>query len=178
MEIAELLMKATDFAAKAHRKQLRKDGETPYINHPIGVANILASVGKISDPNILISALLHDTVEDTAVTFDEIEKNFGSKVRSIVEELTIDKTLPKHERKQLEIENASKCCDEAKLIKMADKLHNLEDLLERNPIGWSEQRVQNYFEWSAKIIENLLNMNVEIENRCRMILSQRNVSLS
>lgn len=81
MEIAELLMKATDFAAKAHRKQLRKDGETPYINHPIGVANILASVGKISDPNILISALLHDTVEDTAVTFDEIEKNFGSKVR-------------------------------------------------------------------------------------------------
>lgn len=95
-----------------------------------------------------------------------------------MEELTIDKTLPKHERKQLEIENASKCCDEAKLIKMADKLHNLEDLLERNPIGWSEQRVQNYFEWSAKIIENLLNMNVEIENRCRMILSQRNVSLS
>ena len=103
MSLAELL-KAADIAAKKHRDQRRKDSaRTPYINHPIGVANILTEEGQVDDLATLQAALLHDTVEDTATTFDEIESIFGKEVRDIVDEVTDDKSLPYDERKRLQV---------------------------------------------------------------------------
>lgn len=99
------LVAATDFAAIKHKDQRRKDSDqTPYINHPIGVAQILSKEGSVTDVDVLIGALLHDTVEDTECSFEEIEKEFGSRVKSIVAEVTDDKNLEKMERKRLQIE--------------------------------------------------------------------------
>ena len=100
------LVLAADFAARKHRDDRRKDAEkTPYINHPIGVAKILTDEGQVTDVNTLIGALLHDTVEDTDATFEEIEELFGAEVKDIVDQVTDDKTLEKMERKRLQIVN-------------------------------------------------------------------------
>lgn len=112
--------------------------------------------GNIHDPVVIIAALLHDTVEDTDTTFEEIETQFGTEVRNIVKELTDDKSLPKVERKRLQIENAPKCSHKAKLVKLADKLYNLRDLQKAIPVGWSEDRVKEYF----KVMKNSFKVNI------------------
>ncbi len=81
------------------------DGE-PYINHPLEVANLLANVGKIEDYDVLIAAVLHDTIEDTDTTEEEIAEMFGETVCGYVAEVTDDKSLPKARRKELQIEHA------------------------------------------------------------------------
>ncbi|XP_047394346.1 guanosine-3',5'-bis(diphosphate) 3'-pyrophosphohydrolase MESH1 isoform X1 [Sciurus carolinensis] len=134
-EVAQLL-EAADFAARKHRQQRRKDPEgTPYINHPIGVARILTHEAGITDIVVLQAALLHDTVEDTDTTLDEVELHFGAQVRRLVEEVTDDKTLPKLERKRQQVEQAPHSSPGAKLVKLADKLHNLRDLNRCIPEG-------------------------------------------
>nr|KAF6409999.1 HD domain containing 3 [Rousettus aegyptiacus] len=131
---AAQLLEAADFAARKHRGQRRKDPEgTPYINHPIGVARILTHEAGITDIAVLQAALLHDTVEDTDTTLDEVELHFGAQVRGLVEEVTDDKTLPKLERKRLQVEQAPHSSPGAKLVKLADKLHNLRDLKRCTP---------------------------------------------
>ncbi|XP_064373850.1 guanosine-3',5'-bis(diphosphate) 3'-pyrophosphohydrolase MESH1 isoform X1 [Dromaius novaehollandiae] len=131
---AARLLEAADFAAEKHKAQRRKDPEgTPYINHPLGVARILAQEAGVTDIVVLQAALLHDTVEDTDTTFSEIEERFGEEVRRVVEEVTDDKTLPKAERKRLQIEHAPGCSRRAKLVKLADKLHNLRDISRCTP---------------------------------------------
>ena len=128
------VIKAADFAAKKHRDQRRKGlDEEPYINHPIGVANILANEGGIDDPIVLQAALLHDTVEDTETSLDEIEQEFGKIVRDVVDEVTDQKDLPSKERKRLQVINAPKKSPRAKLVKLADKLYNLRDLHQSPP---------------------------------------------
>ncbi|NWX80611.1 MESH1 pyrophosphohydrolase, partial [Alca torda] len=108
---------------------------TPFINHPIGVAKILAQEAGVTDTVVLQAALLHDTVEDTDTTFSEIEERFGAEVRRVVEEVTDDKALPKMERKRLQIERAAGSSPRAKLVKLADKLHNLRDINRCTPAG-------------------------------------------
>ncbi|XP_074863395.1 guanosine-3',5'-bis(diphosphate) 3'-pyrophosphohydrolase MESH1 isoform X1 [Carettochelys insculpta] len=133
---AARLLEAAHFAARKHRGQRRKDPErTPYVNHPIGVARILSQEAGVTDIAVLQAALLHDTVEDTDTTFAEIEAHFGEEVRHIVEEVTDDKTLPKVERKRLQIEHAPHSSRGAKLVKLADKLDNLRDLNRCTPEG-------------------------------------------
>lgn len=137
----KLYTKCINFAAIKHRDQRRSDSkETPYINHPIGVAYILTSEGNVTDLDVVVAAILHDTVEDTDTSFDEIENEFGSKIRDIVAEVTDDKSLPKMERKRLQIEHALTASREAKLVKLADKLYNLRDLQKEIPKGWTEVR--------------------------------------
>ncbi|GIY53915.1 guanosine-3',5'-bis(diphosphate) 3'-pyrophosphohydrolase MESH1, partial [Caerostris extrusa] len=121
------------------------------------------------------AALLHDTVEDTDTTFEEIEKVFSPTVRSIVEEVTDDKTLPSATRKQLQIEHASKISQEAKLVKLADKLYNLRDLLRSTPKGWNEERVQNYFVWASKVVSQLRGTNKALEKELRLIFIGRGI---
>jgi len=104
MVFAAELLKAADFAAKKHRDQRRKDSsKSPYINHPIGVAHILTEEGHVDDLAVLQAALLHDTVEDTETSFEEIEQLFGREVRDIVAEVTDDKNLPYVQRKRLQV---------------------------------------------------------------------------
>ena len=142
MSFADLL-KAADFAAKKHRDQRRKDSAmSPYINHPIGVAHILTDEGGVTDLAVLQAALLHDTVEDTDTSFEEIEEHFGREVRDLVAEVTDDKRLPYAERKRLQIVNAPKKSPKAKLVKLADKLYNLRDLSRETPRGWSDERAE------------------------------------
>ncbi|XP_011184209.1 guanosine-3',5'-bis(diphosphate) 3'-pyrophosphohydrolase MESH1 [Zeugodacus cucurbitae] len=167
------LMQGLQFAARAHRTQLRKDNETPYINHPINVATILAVEGGISDETVLIAALLHDTVEDTDVTFEDIETHFGEEICGIVREVTDDKTLEKQERKRLQIEHAATSSKKAKLVKLADKLDNLRDLGRKAPIGWSLERQEQYYVWAKKVVDNMRGTNAELERKLDDIFKEK-----
>uniref|UniRef100_A0A6J0VEI3 Guanosine-3',5'-bis(diphosphate) 3'-pyrophosphohydrolase MESH1 n=1 Tax=Pogona vitticeps TaxID=103695 RepID=A0A6J0VEI3_9SAUR len=171
------LLDAADFAARKHASQRRKDPDsTPYINHPIGVAQILAQEAGITDVVILQAALLHDTVEDTNTTFSEIEERFGEEVKRIVEEVTDDKRLPKMERKRLQIEHAAHCSQAAKLVKLADKLYNLRDLNRCTPQGWSEKRVQEYFLWASEVVKGLHGANPVLEEKLWLLFKARGLS--
>ncbi|XP_074090174.1 guanosine-3',5'-bis(diphosphate) 3'-pyrophosphohydrolase MESH1 [Macrotis lagotis] len=175
---AALLVEAADFAARKHRDQRRKDPEqTPYINHPIGVARILTHEAGVTDVAVLQAALLHDTVEDTDTTLEELEKHFGPEVRLIVDEVTDDKELPRLERKRLQVENAPHSSRGAKLVKLADKLYNLRDLNRRTPKGWSEQRVQEYFEWAAQVVKGLQGTSPQMEGALQKLFQERGLSL-
>ncbi|GBC04655.1 hypothetical protein RclHR1_00580020 [Rhizophagus clarus] len=136
------LIDTIDFAARKHSFQRRKDSaKTPYINHPIGVAKNLTDAG-VYDLVTIQAAILHDTVEDTKTTFEEIEQNFGREVKNIVAECTDDKTLEKEEIKRLQIEHTPHLSKQAKEVKLADKLYNLKDIKRDVPTGWSKERVQ------------------------------------
>ncbi|NWU28935.1 MESH1 pyrophosphohydrolase, partial [Dyaphorophyia castanea] len=149
-EMARLL-EAVDFAARKHKEQRRKDPEgTPYINHPI--------------------------VEDTDTTFSEIEEWFGAEVRRVVEEVTDDKTLPKAERKRLQVERAPVCSRRAKLVKLADKLYNLRDLNRCTPLGWTEERVQEYFRWAARVVSGLRGTSAALEGALQRLFQERGVA--
>jgi len=164
-EIA-LLLKAILFAAHKHRKQHRKDEDaSPYINHPIEVAEILANTGKVVDLPTLLAAVLHDTVEDTDTTFPELEEAFGRDVRLLVEELTDDKSLPKEECKRLQIEHAQRLSEKAKQIKIADKICNVHDVTHTPPPNWSLDRRREYLQWAAKVVEGCGGSNAHLEHR-------------
>lgn len=153
--VMDLVLKAADFAAQKHSGQVRK-GSTkhPYINHPIGCAAILAKVGVV-EPVVLAAALLHDTLEDTTTLRDDLIREFGFEVASVVNGVTDDKTLAKHLRKLAQIDHAKTMSVYAKLVKMADKLHNLRCSLIDPPPAWSVARIQGYFIWAARVIEAL-----------------------
>ncbi|KAI9140533.1 hypothetical protein BKA69DRAFT_1022938, partial [Paraphysoderma sedebokerense] len=148
------LTKAINFAAIKHRKQKRKDSdETPYITHPIGVCNILSSEAGVTDVKVLMTAILHDTVEDTDTSFEELTEYFGKDVSDLVGEVTDDKALPKEQRKLNQVLSAPKKSSRAKLVKLADKLYNLRDIVRCPPQGWTTQRIQEYFIWAKKVTD-------------------------
>ncbi|XP_069899400.1 guanosine-3',5'-bis(diphosphate) 3'-pyrophosphohydrolase MESH1 isoform X1 [Dipodomys merriami] len=175
---AARLLEAADFAARKHRGQRRKDPEgTPYINHPIGVARILALEAGVTDTAVLQAALLHDTVEDTDTTPEELELRFGAQVRRLVEEVTDDKALPKAERKRLQVERAPHGSPGARLLKLADKLHNLRDLSRCAPVGWTDSRVQEYFEWAAQVVKGLQGTSQPLEQALQQLFRERGLVL-
>ncbi len=159
------LLEAISFAAQKHTAQKRKgaDGQ-PYINHPLEVANLLANVGKVDDYDILIAAVLHDTIEDTNTTKEDIAKLFGIQVAEMVLELTDDKSLPKAERKQKQIEHAPHISVGAKQIKLCDKISNIRDITENPPHDWSNERRIEYVEWGEKVVAGLRGANKNLEN--------------
>jgi hypothetical protein len=145
-----------DFAAEKHRLQTRKNKErTPYISHPIGVAYHLMNVGEIRETPVIIGALLHDTLEDTQTTFEEIENKFGKQIASLVHEVTDDKSLAREARKRLQVINASHKSKGAAQIKLADKLFNLNDLFNNPPADWTQTRIDRYYEWAQSVIDRL-----------------------
>ena len=173
------VVKAADFAARKHKDQRRKAADQiPYINHPIGVAHSLMSEGGIDDPVVIQAALLHDTVEDTDTTLDEIEEHFGKSVRDVVKEVTDDKNLPKAERKRLQIVNAPHKSPQAKLVKLADKLYNLRDLQRLPPDDWSETRIHEYFVWASYVVHGLKGTNEKLETKLAEVLAERNVEIA
>lgn len=156
---------ALSFAAYKHRDQRRKDvAKTPYINHPINVANVLLNEAGITDEIVLIAAILHDTVEDTETSFEEIEQQFGAQVKSVVAEVTDDKSLPQAERKQAQIEHAGGLSDRAKLLKLADKTANLRDMINATPDGWSAERINDYLEWGKAVVDQLRGRHAKLES--------------
>lgn len=159
-----LILAALAFAAHKHRDQRRKDaGASPYINHPIALANVLRNAGGTTDPRVICAALLHDTLEDTNTTPAELKRLFGARICRIVEEVTDDKSLPKAERKRLQIEHAAHISREAKLVKLADKICNLQDILVSPPTTWSLERRQKYFDWAKQVVDRVRGANPHLE---------------
>lgn len=159
-----LLLRALAFAAHKHRDQRRKDAEaSPYINHPIALAEVLAREGGVADIEVLAAALLHDTIEDTDTTVDELRREFGERIAGIVVEVTDDTQLPKADRKRLQIEHSASLSPGARLVKLADKICNLRDVAGRPPAKWDLQRRQEYFEWAKKVIDGFRGSHVALE---------------
>lgn len=160
-----LVLKALAFAAEKHRDQRRKDAEaSPYINHPIALADVLVNEGDITDTFVVCAALLHDTVEDTDTTPQELEANFGARIRAIVEEVTDDKEMAKADRKRAQIEHAATISREAKLVKLADKICNVRDLVVHPPAGWPLERRREYFDWTLAVVNRLRGVHPELES--------------
>lgn len=159
-----LLIKAVKFSADKHKTQRRKGAEgSPYINHPIDVAETLWNVGGVRRISVIIAAILHDTVEDTKTTLSEIEEGFGAVVRSLVQEVTDDKTLPKPKRKRLQIEHAPHLSRGAKQIKLADKISNVNDVAFAPPAHWPHKRRVDYLSWADKVVGGLRGCNKQLE---------------
>ena len=159
-----LLLKALAFSAARHRDQRRKDaGASPYINHPIALADVLVNEGRVHEVNVLAAALLHDTLEDTETSPEEIEAAFGAAILKVVLEVTDDKSLEKAERKRLQIEHAAHISREAKLVKLADKICNLRDVAESPPAHWSHERKREYFDWARQVIDPLRGVHPVLE---------------
>lgn len=167
------LIEAAHFAAKKHRDQRRKNRDaSPYINHPLEVTHNLATIGGVDDEEILIAALLHDTIEDTETTREEIAELFGDRVATLVMECTDDKSLPKLERKRLQIVNAPKKSDGAKQIKICDKMANLTSILADPPANWTTQRKREYFEWAKQVVSGLLGVNKALDQVIQRLLAE------
>jgi GTP diphosphokinase / guanosine-3',5'-bis(diphosphate) 3'-diphosphatase len=158
------LLEAASFAAVRHTGHHRKgNNQEPYVNHPLEVANLLANVGGIDDIDVLIAAILHDTVEDVGVTRDEIADRFGERVASIVMEVTDDKSLPKAERKRLQVEHAPHLSPEAKLVKLGDKISNITDVTKSPPKDWDIKRRREYIDWGEAVVAGLRGTNSGLE---------------
>jgi guanosine-3',5'-bis(diphosphate) 3'-pyrophosphohydrolase len=153
-----------DFAARKHCNQRRKGDESPYINHPLGVANILSSEANVCCQLTLEAAVLHDTVEDTDTSFEEIETLYGKRLADVVREVTDDKSLNKEQRKRGQIEHAAHVSEAAKLVKLADKLYNFRDLQRRPPKGWDALRIQGYFVWGRAVVSALAGVNQSLDD--------------
>lgn len=162
-ENLELVVRAADFAARRHRDQRRKNGDIPYVNHPLAVARRLVECGGVDDPVTIAAALLHDTIEDTATSHEEIEAAFGSEVATVVGEVSDDRTLAKAERKREQIRHAREISDRARAVKLADKLDNLEDLASAPPKSWNAERIRGYFVWAHAVVDNLRGANAALE---------------
>src|SRR5215204_115042 len=159
------LLQAASFAAKKHRYQKRKGNDAePYVNHPLEVANLLANVGKIDDYDVLIAAVLHDTIEDTQTTSEELTALFGAQVCGYVLEVTDDKSLPKAERKQKQIEHAPHLSAAAKQIKLCDKISNITDVTNKPPADWDQQRRLEYVNWGEAVVDGLRGANQALES--------------
>ncbi len=169
----DVVLAAAAFAARKHRMQRRKDpAASPYINHPLSLAEVLVMEGRIRDPVTLAAALLHDTIEDTETTYEELVAAFGSAIARVVMEVSDDKTLPRAERKRLQIKHAATLSRRAKLVKLADKICNLRDILEGAPSGWSLQRRRDYFRWAAAVIAQLRGTSARLERAFDELLRQ------
>jgi guanosine-3',5'-bis(diphosphate) 3'-pyrophosphohydrolase len=157
-------MPALRFASEKHRDQRRRDREaSPYVNHLIVVLETLWTVGGVRDPRVLAAGVLHDSIEDTETTAEELQERFGSEVAAIVLEVTDDKSLPKMTRKELQVERAASASFEARLIKLADKISNVSDLIHSPPANWTVERKRDYALWAERVVNRLRGTNPALE---------------
>ncbi len=176
---AQGLLSAIHFAALKHSRQRRKGADaSPYINHPITVAELLTRVAGVNDLLTLQAAILHDTLEDTETTAAELDRSFGTGVRRLVEELTDDKALPGPQRKQLQVEHAPHLSFAAKLIKLADKTANVTDINEIDPVGWPLERKRAYLQWAGKVVAGVRGINPALEELFDKIVAEKRALLS
>ena len=159
-----LFLKAIAFAADKHRHQRRKDPEaSPYINHPIELANLLVHEARVTDTTVLIAAILHDTLEDTETTPDELTALFGGEIRDIVMEVTDNKKLKKRKRKELQVKHGPNLTRKARLVKLADKICNLRDVATNPPTRWPLKRQIEYFDWAKSVIDAMRGTHPRLE---------------
>ena len=173
------IFEAAIFAARKHQGQVRKDDRrSPYITHPLQVAQTLWDTGGVRDPKTLIAAILHDTIEDTHTTRSEVQETFGEEILQIVLEVTDDKSLEKMARKRLQVVHAPNLSESARLIKMGDKLVNCSDILENPPSNWTLARRRNYIQWGADVIAQIRGTNQSLENAFDRVLAKAQKQLN
>jgi guanosine-3',5'-bis(diphosphate) 3'-pyrophosphohydrolase len=171
-----LVLRAAQFAALKHKDQRRKDVKaTPYINHPINLAEVLHTDGGVSDPAVIAAALLHDTIEDTETTYDELRGAFGAEVADVVIEVTDVKFLAKELRKRLQVAKAGRASERARQVKLADKICNLRDILASPPARWSLAERQKYFDWAKEVVDQARGVNPRLERMFDRLYRQRPV---
>jgi (p)ppGpp synthase/HD superfamily hydrolase len=153
LDAARQILAAACFAAEKHAAQRRKGRMAePYVNHLLEVADLLAQTADGLDTNLIVAALLHDTIEDTGVTREEIAERFGEDVASLVAEVTDDKSLPKQTRKALQVENAPHKSPRAQMLSAADKIANVRSIVSSPPVDWSFERQVAYVHWARQVV--------------------------
>ncbi|MBX9944328.1 MAG: HD domain-containing protein [Reyranella sp.] len=158
------LARAADYAARQHIAQRRKgERAEPYINHLTEVAALLAEATGGDDAVLLMGGLLHDTLEDTDATYEDLEQRFGPEVAALVAEVTDDKSLPKEERKRLQIDRTPGKSRRAKLLKIADKTSNLRSMVSSPPAGWTEARLRDYVVWAEQVVRSCRGLNAALD---------------
>jgi GTP diphosphokinase / guanosine-3',5'-bis(diphosphate) 3'-diphosphatase len=161
-----LILRALEFASHKHRDQRRKDKDaSPYINHPIALANVLWHEGDVTDPLVIAAALLHDTIEDTETAWQELRGTFGDEVADVVLEVTDVKWLKKNVRKRLQVSKAKHSSERARLVKLADKICNLRDIAAHPPAKWDLARRREYFDWAKEVVDQVRGTHPELERR-------------
>jgi guanosine-3',5'-bis(diphosphate) 3'-pyrophosphohydrolase len=135
------------------------------------VATILATYGGITDVATLQAAALHDTIEDTDTTADDLRREFGAEVTDLVLEMTDDMSVPSAERKKRQVVRAPTLTARAKCIKIADKIANVGDIAHHPPPDWSLDRRRTYFEWTAQVIDKCRGVNAGLERRYDEVLA-------
>ncbi|MFM9884667.1 MAG: HD domain-containing protein [Burkholderiales bacterium] len=169
-----LTLRALEFAAWKHRDQRRKDtNASPYINHPIALAAVLRIEGNVDDGTVIAAALLHDTIEDTETTWQELRGAFGEEIAEIVLEVTDTKWLDSATRKRLQVQKALASSRRAKLVKLADKICNLRDILAAPPAKWSLERRQKYFDWAKEVVDRIRGVHPDLERRFDEVFARR-----
>ncbi|MBM3151884.1 MAG: HD domain-containing protein [Gammaproteobacteria bacterium] len=159
-----LIASALDFAARKHVHQRRKGvDKEPYVNHLAEVARLLAEATDGADANLVAAGLLHDTIEDQGVRYEELVEAFGRDIADLVREVTDDKTLEKAERKRLQVEHAPHKSERARMLKIADKTSNLRAICNSPPAEWSEQRKREYFDWAGRVVAGCRGVNDRLE---------------
>lgn len=169
-----LVLRAARFAAWKHRHQRRKGkGRLPYINHPLDLAHALWFEGQVTDPVVLAAALLHDTIEDTQTSVQELQGEFGEQIAGIVMETTDEKSLNWRVRKKLQITRARGASAQARLVKLADKICNLRSLIANPPQNWTVERQRHYFDWAKEVVDQLRGTNPDLELRFDQVYRKR-----
>jgi guanosine-3',5'-bis(diphosphate) 3'-pyrophosphohydrolase len=175
----DLVEGAVLFAASKHAGQQRKGADaSPFVVHPLGVALILCVEGGVLDSHVLAAAILHDTVENTDASFDELRNHFGEKVASIVAEVSDNKSLPREERRRLQIATASSKSREAKLVKLGDNIHNLRGLEHVPPTDWERARIDAYFAWAEQVVRGLRGTCQPLEERLDALFEAHQVEFA
>ena len=165
------VLSAASFAAKKHSAQRRKgDAAEPYVNHVLEVAQLVSGALPEPDINLVVAALLHDVIEDTDTSRQELEERFGRDVAALVAELTDDKSLPKAERKRLQIVNAPKKSARAQMIKIADKISNLRSIMASPPLDWDYRRKKEYFAWAKEVVDGLTEPNQILKEKFEKVV--------
>jgi (p)ppGpp synthase/HD superfamily hydrolase len=157
-------------AASWHAQQRRKGAaEEPYINHLLEVASLVAEATQGNDGNLIIAALLHDAIEDQGVARATIAAMFGEDVAALVAEVSDDKALPQATRKQLQVEQAPRKSDRAKIIKLADKISNVQAIAVSPPAGWSRARRRDYVRWGRDVVAGLAGVSPALERQFEQV---------
>jgi GTP diphosphokinase / guanosine-3',5'-bis(diphosphate) 3'-diphosphatase len=160
---AERVLAAVRYAAEMHWEDRRKgEADTPYINHPIPVAEQLAARGLGADAELLMAAVLHDVIEDTDATAEDLRRRFGARVAAIVQEVSDDKTLEKMVRRQRTVETVGAKSREARLIKLSDLIANVHDVA-HHPPQWTLERKLNYLLWAERVGGAVAGTHAELE---------------
>jgi (p)ppGpp synthase/HD superfamily hydrolase len=159
-----LAVAAVEFAAKRHVNQKRKGARAePYFNHLAEVAGLIAVATDGTDPALVAASYLHDTLEDTPSEYEELVSLFGEDVAALVSAVTDDKSLPKAERKRLQIAHAADASTRARLLKIADKISNLRSLAASPPADWDSGRALEYVDWAEKAVAGCRGLNPSLE---------------